>query len=217
MKQLTTALCIVIAATAFASAMVVVPQLPPSPYDDTEISTNVALNVSAARLERLTLSVAFEPSETNEVLVALGADTDGNGDLSIDEADVVFGCDCGAGAGRSRRIQGRNRWTVDEAGGGLYRNWSAGQLTWNIPIGWGRLMSDQDTFGVLLDPEYEKCANSNTRALLIGGRSDLYTQKFQIDDNGMARIDKFGHWLSRSRHCRIMLDGRTVQWTHPLW
>ena len=122
-----------------------------------------------------------------------------------------------AGAGRSRRIQGHNRWTVDEAGGGLYRNWSAGQLTWNIPIGWGRLMSDQDTFGVLLDPEYEKCANSNTRALLIGGRSDLYTQKFQIDDNGMARIDKFGHWLSRSRHCRIMLDGRTVQWTHPLW
>ena len=96
MKQLTTALCIVIAATAFASAMIVVPQLPPSPYDDTEISTNVALNVSAARLERLTLSVAFETSETNEVLVALGADTDGNGDLSIDEADVVFGCDCGA-------------------------------------------------------------------------------------------------------------------------
>ena len=96
MKQLTTALCIVIAATAFASAMVVVPQLPPSPYDDTEISTNVALNISAARLERLTLSVAFESCETNEVLVALGADTDGNGDLSIAEADVVFGCDCGA-------------------------------------------------------------------------------------------------------------------------
>ena len=122
-----------------------------------------------------------------------------------------------AGAGRSRRIQGRNRWTVDEAGGGLYRNWSAGQLTWNIPIGWGRLMSDQDTFGVLLDPEYERWTNSNTRALLIGGRSDLHTQKFQIDDNGTARIDKFGHWLSRSRHCRVMLDGKTVQWAHPLW
>ena len=39
------------AATAFASSGVVVPQLPPSPYDDTEISTNVALNVNAARLE----------------------------------------------------------------------------------------------------------------------------------------------------------------------
>ena len=217
MKQLITALCMAYAAAAFASARIEVSALPQSEYADTEVSTNVALNVSAARLERLTLSVAFETSETNEVLVALGADTDGNGDLSIDEADVVFGCDCGAGAGRSRRIQGRNRWTVDEAGGGLYRNWSAGQLTWNIPIGWGRLMSDQDTFGVLLDPEYEKCANSNTRALLIGGRSDIYTQKFQIDDNGKARIDKIGHWLSRTRHCHIILDGKTVQWTHPLW
>ena len=75
MKQLTTALCIVIAATAFASARVVVPQLPPSPYDDTEISTNVALNVNAARLERLTFSVAFESCETNEVLVALVCNT----------------------------------------------------------------------------------------------------------------------------------------------
>ena len=84
------------AAAAFASARVVVPQLPPSPYADTEVSTNVALNVNAARLERLTFSVTFEPSETNEVLVALGADTDGNGDLSLYETDVVFGCDCGA-------------------------------------------------------------------------------------------------------------------------
>ena len=96
MKHFATVLCMAYAAAAFASARVVVPQLPPSPYDDTEISTNVALNVNAARLERLTFSVAFESCETNEVLVALGADTDGNGDLSIDEADIIFGCDCGA-------------------------------------------------------------------------------------------------------------------------
>ena len=96
MKHFATVLCMAYAAAAFASARVVVPQLPPSPYDDTEISTNVALNVNAARLERLTFSIAFESCETNEVLVALGADTDGNGDLSLDESDVVFGCDCGA-------------------------------------------------------------------------------------------------------------------------
>ena len=40
--------------------------------------------------------MSFDTCETNEVLVALGADADGNGDLSVDEADVVFGCDCGA-------------------------------------------------------------------------------------------------------------------------
>ena len=96
MKHFATVLCMAYAAAAFASARIEVSALPQSEYADTEVSTNVALNVSAARLERLTLSVAFETSETNEVLVALGADTDGNGDLSIDEADVVFGCDCGA-------------------------------------------------------------------------------------------------------------------------
>ena len=84
------------AAAAFASARVVVPQLPASVYADTEVSTNIALNVNAARLERLTFAVTFESCETNEVLVALGADADSDGDLSIDEADIVFGCDCGA-------------------------------------------------------------------------------------------------------------------------
>ena len=66
------------AAAAFASPRIEVSALPQSEYADTEVSTNVALNVSAARLERLTFSVAFESCETNEVLVALGADTDGN-------------------------------------------------------------------------------------------------------------------------------------------
>ena len=96
MKHFATVLCMAFATTAFASARVEVSALPSGECADTEVSTNVALNVNAARLERLTLFVAFESCETNEVLVALGADMDGNGDLSIDEADVVFGSDCGA-------------------------------------------------------------------------------------------------------------------------
>ena len=32
--------------------------------------------------------------------------------------------------------------------------------------------------------------------------------------NGVYRTYKFGHWISRSRWCRIILDGRTVQWFH---
>ena len=96
MKHLVTVLCMACAAVAFASPRIEVSALPQSEYADTEVATNIALNVNAARLERLTFSVAFESCETNEVLVALGADTDGNGDLSLDESDVVFGCDCGA-------------------------------------------------------------------------------------------------------------------------
>ena len=63
------------AATAFASTRVEVSALPSGEYADTEVSTNVALNVNAARLERLTFSVAFESCETNEVLVALVCNT----------------------------------------------------------------------------------------------------------------------------------------------
>ena len=77
MKGILAALLPCLALSALAAAHVVVPQLPEATAD-AEVSTNFPLTVNAARLERLTFSVAFEPSETNEVLVALGADTDGN-------------------------------------------------------------------------------------------------------------------------------------------
>ena len=93
MKYIVTVLCMVCAAAASAAMRVVVPQLPASECADAEVSTNIALNINAVRLERLTFAVTFE---SYEVLVALGADADADGDLSIDEADIVFGCDCGA-------------------------------------------------------------------------------------------------------------------------
>ncbi len=85
-----------LAFSAFAGARVVVPSFPEAVAPDAEVSTNIELNVNAARLQTLTLSVEFESCVTNEVLIALGADADLDGDLSVDEADIVFGCDCGA-------------------------------------------------------------------------------------------------------------------------
>ena len=82
-------------ASAFAGARVVVPSLPEAAKPDAEVCTNIVLNVDAARLQTLTLSVSFDSCETNEVLVAIGADGDNDGDLSLDEAAIVFGCDCG--------------------------------------------------------------------------------------------------------------------------
>ena len=96
MKSAVIAMCILLASATAIAARVDVPSLPPAAYADTEAATNVALNVNAARLEKLTLSVTFDTCETNEVLVAIGADADGNGDLSFDEAALVYGCDCGA-------------------------------------------------------------------------------------------------------------------------
>ena len=96
MKHLLIVLCLGLALAVHASARVVVPSLPEAVTPDAEVSTNIELNVNAARLQTLTLSVEFESCVTNEVLIALGADADLDGDLSVDEADSVFGCDCGA-------------------------------------------------------------------------------------------------------------------------
>ena len=96
MKHLSIVLCLGLALAVHASARVVVPSLPEAVTPDAEVSTNIVLNVNAARLQMLTLSVEFESCVTNEVLIALGADADLDGDLSVDEADIVFGCDCGA-------------------------------------------------------------------------------------------------------------------------
>ena len=85
-----------LALSAFAAERVFVPSLPEAVTPDAEVSTNIELNVNAARLQTLTLSVEFESCVTNEVLVAIGADADLDGDLSVDEAGIVFGCDCGA-------------------------------------------------------------------------------------------------------------------------
>ncbi len=84
-----------LALSAFAGARVIVPSLPEAVRPDAEVSTNIALNVDATRLQTLTFSVAFDSCETNEVLVAIGADGDNDGDLSLGEAAIVFGCDCG--------------------------------------------------------------------------------------------------------------------------
>ena len=82
--------------SALAAGRVVVPSLPEPTTPDAEVSTNLALNVNAARLQMLTISLSFDTCETNEVLVAVGADADDDGDLSLDESDIVFGCDCGS-------------------------------------------------------------------------------------------------------------------------
>mgnify|MGYP003329221696 CR=1 FL=1 len=38
-----------------------------------------------------------------------------------------------------------------------------------------------------------------------------------IDEDGTAKVEKFGHWLSCGRYCRIYLDGVMKKWSHWLW
>ena len=83
------------AATACAANSFTWPQLPEGTLPDTEVSTNIVLHVNSQKLERFTLSLETTCCTSNEVLVAIGCDSNGDGDLSFDEADFAFGSDCG--------------------------------------------------------------------------------------------------------------------------
>ena len=79
-----------------AAAEYEMPGLPPGTLPDTEVSTNVSLLAcSPGRHQAFSLKLQVGNCSSNEVLVAIGHDADGNGDLAFDETDLVFGCDCG--------------------------------------------------------------------------------------------------------------------------
>ena len=79
-------------ASAFA---VDVGTLPMADFADTEVSTNVAISLSAEAPRRLRFSLELEASPSNNVEVAVGCDVDGDGCLSLDESALTVGYDCG--------------------------------------------------------------------------------------------------------------------------
>ena len=119
------------------------------------------------------------------------------------------------GVATAFRIKEGNYWTVDRAGHpGAYNNWSEGRLEWDIPIGWFRQWSDDDMMHNIDDYEYEVHFETSTRPFIIGGSIDAYQQIFTISDDGTASVKKHGHTMSRSRFCRVRLDGITLQLFH---
>ena len=89
------ALCaglLTIAASAFASAHTLTTP-PPSEFVDAESSVNVPIPTDEGRHLRLTL--AFEPTPSNAVLVAFGRDLNGSETLEPEETELIVGCDCG--------------------------------------------------------------------------------------------------------------------------
>ena len=94
-KTLSALIATLTAAVACAANSFTWPQLPEGTLPDTEVSTNVVLHVNSQKLERFTLSLETTCCTSNEVIVAIGCDSDGNGDLSFDEAALAFGTDCG--------------------------------------------------------------------------------------------------------------------------
>ena len=89
------ALCaglLTIAASAFASAHTLTTP-PPSEFVDAESSVNVPIPTDEGR--HLNLTIAFEPTPSNAVQVAVGRDLNGSETLEPEETELIVGCDCG--------------------------------------------------------------------------------------------------------------------------
>ena len=87
-------LLVAVALTLMAGG-VLVPQLPPSQFIDSEVSTNISFEVSFDAMSRMNFSISLEASPSNCVEVSIGEDANADGDLSPEESAYTFGFDCG--------------------------------------------------------------------------------------------------------------------------
>ena len=94
MRYMIRALCLLCAPLALFGARVTpLPTLPCGELPNSEVVTNVALNVDYYRLVNLTLSLELNASASNSLSIAVGTAV---GDaLTLDEADFEWGYDCG--------------------------------------------------------------------------------------------------------------------------
>ena len=117
-----------LAPTVYAAAEYTLPQLPDGIMPNTEVSTNLQLQVKADRLREFSLTLNAANCASNEVLVAIGCDADGNGELSFEETAFVFGCDCG-----ERYLVDYVSGTVDDTvGETVVVGWRSFDPAWNM-------------------------------------------------------------------------------------
>ena len=94
MRYMIRVLCLLCAPLALFGARVTpLPTLPCGELPNSEVVTNVALNVDYARLEKLTFSLELNASASNCLSIAVG--TAAGDALTLDEADFEWGYDCG--------------------------------------------------------------------------------------------------------------------------
>ena len=86
---------LVLGACAASPQTLALPPLPSGELPDTEVVTNVALNIRYDSMTRFSLSLNTASVVSNEVVVAVGCDADEDGDLSFNETAFVFGIEDG--------------------------------------------------------------------------------------------------------------------------
>ena len=103
-------LAITMIITAFAlqslSATVTSGSLPPCEFADTETATNHPFSTLRPGSQILSFQISLLASPSNNVEVAIGRDSDEDGELSVDETALVVGWDCGEWIMRSGEFDG---------------------------------------------------------------------------------------------------------------
>lgn len=88
-------LAVLIVVSAWGRA-VVPAELPPAVHADTETVTNVPFATALDVAGCLSFGLVCRATPSNNVEVAFGRDSDGNGMLDVGEEDCIVGWDCGA-------------------------------------------------------------------------------------------------------------------------
>ena len=82
--------CVALAMAASART-ILVPAQPVSEFADTEVSTNIVLHTSRTDTREFGIHIQLAGTQTNDLEVAFGRDTNTNGVLDVQEIDTVYG------------------------------------------------------------------------------------------------------------------------------
>lgn len=88
------------------SATVTSGSLPPCEFADTESATSHPFSTLRPGSQILSFQISLLASPSNNVEVAIGRDSDEDGELSVDETALVVGWDCGEWIMRSGEFEG---------------------------------------------------------------------------------------------------------------
>ena len=100
--------------TLFGGRVVQLPTLPCGELPNSEVVTNVALNVDFARLENLTFSLELNACASNSLSIAVGK-ADGDS-LTVEKADFEWGYDCGKWFRADTETGNVDEWTESGTG-----------------------------------------------------------------------------------------------------
>jgi len=81
----------VVMAAAASARTILVPAQPVSEFADTEVSTNIVLHASRTDTREFGIHIQLDGTQTNDLEVAFGRDSNTNGVLEAGEVETVYG------------------------------------------------------------------------------------------------------------------------------